>query len=107
MLTSPSPVHYAVLYRDDSGPVQSYMGGDDRQWSPLGNPQGENLPNSLVLDGRWGQEILFCLWSEGPFTLEEARQAAAEFMDGSSGTAYVAENKVIHVHTALLSNKSL
>jgi hypothetical protein len=71
-ITATTPVYYAVLYRDDNGKTVAYMGGEGAGQKPLGLPQGENLPHSLVLDGGWSTEILYCVWSEHPFTVDEA-----------------------------------
>lgn len=82
-ITSSEPVYYAVLYRDDAGKIQRYMGGEGPAQKPLGLVDGENLPHSLVLDGGWSAEILYCVWSEHPFTLAEAE----EFLKASPPTA--------------------
>jgi hypothetical protein len=74
-ITSPAPVHYALLYRDDGGGIQVYLGASDGKLAPLGSPSGQNLPNSLILDQGWRREELYCLWSPQPFTLDEAKAA--------------------------------
>jgi hypothetical protein len=66
------PVYYALLYRDDQGRIAPYMGGEGGAQQPLGNPQGQNLPHSLVLEGGWSSETIFCIWSNQPFTLDDA-----------------------------------
>jgi hypothetical protein len=76
-LISAVPMHYAVLYRDDDGSIRPYM--ENGKSKPLGKPGGENLPHSLVLQGGWKQEALFCLWSPRPFSLAEAQ---ARIRDG-------------------------
>jgi hypothetical protein len=75
-LTSPGPMHYAVLYRDDQSGIQVYMAGEGTR--PLGNPKGENLPHSLILQGDWRHEVLYCIWSPKPFSLEDAKALAAD-----------------------------
>lgn len=85
------PVHYAILYRDDEGPLETYM--DEGRGSPLGNPGGENLPHSLILNPGWARERLYCIWSYAPFDVEAAR-AGAEGRPGDS----------LHVRAFLLSN---
>jgi hypothetical protein len=72
-IVSPRPVHYAVLYRDDDKALGVYMGGSENGIVPLGNPQGEPLPKSLILEGGWKREILYCLWADRPFTIPEAK----------------------------------
>jgi hypothetical protein len=79
-IVSDRPVHYAVLYRDDEGPLRAYM--EDGLAAPKGGPAGEDLPHSLVLDGGWAREILFCVWSFEPF---DARAARARIEDGGGG----------------------
>jgi hypothetical protein len=66
------PVYYTVLYQDDGGKLSLYMGGEADQ-KPVGNAQGENLPHSLILDGGWGLETIFCVWADHPFTLDQAK----------------------------------
>ncbi|MBW8887363.1 MAG: zf-HC2 domain-containing protein [Fibrobacteres bacterium] len=68
------PVHFAVLYRDDEGALQTYM--DEGQGRPLGNPRGENLPHSLILERGWQRERLYCIWSYGTFDSRAARAQA-------------------------------
>jgi len=68
------PVHFAVLYRDDEGALQAYM--DEGQGQPLGKPQGENLPYSLILERGWRRERLYCIWSYGTFDSQSARAGA-------------------------------
>ena len=72
-IVSPHPVHYAVLFRDDGQALGAYLGGSENQANPLGNPQGEPLPKSLILDGTWKREILYCVWADRPFSIEEAK----------------------------------
>lgn len=76
-LVSAVPVHYAVLYRDDGGEILSYLASGTEGLPPAGSPEGENLPNSLVLDGARSREDLFALSSERPITFEEARARVA------------------------------
>lgn len=80
-ITSPSPVHFAVLYKDDAGEIKTYMDG---KGGPLGDAKGENLPNSLILDSSWSRELLFCLWSARPFDAYQAKARAAAFLDPST-----------------------
>ena len=75
------PVHYAVFYRDDEGPLETYM--DEGRGSPLGNPGGENLPHSLILNQGWAHERLYCIWSYAPFDAEAARARAEGRPDDS------------------------
>lgn len=79
-LSASEPVHYAVYYRDDAGSLEPYFppGG-----APLGKPDGENLPNSLVLDGGWREEVLYCLWSRSPLTAAQAQGAIVRAEGGS------------------------
>jgi hypothetical protein len=87
-IIGPKPVHYAVLYRDDDGEVKTYMGAPERE--TLGSPKGDNLPHSLVLEGNWKRETLFCVLSERPFSLEEAKAAIA-----GAGNADVRIRKIV------------
>lgn len=80
-ITSPSPVHFAVLYKDDAGEINTYMDG---KGGPLGDAKGVNLPNSLILDSSWSRELLFCLWSATPFDAYQAKARAAAFLDPST-----------------------
>jgi hypothetical protein len=73
-IVSERPVHYAVLYRDDSGPLQTYM--DDGRKPPRGGPEGETLPHSLVMSQGWGLERLYCVWSYEPFDAKDAQARA-------------------------------
>jgi hypothetical protein len=82
-LVSSAPVHYAVLYRDDEGPIRPYMADGTMDGKALGSARGEPLPHSLVLGKGWRNEILFCIWAERPFTAEEAEAAAATAMDSA------------------------
>lgn len=66
-------VYYAVLYKDDEGELSHYMGGEGDGQKPLGSPNGENLPHSLILSGGWATEIIYCVWADKPFTLEQAK----------------------------------
>jgi hypothetical protein len=72
-IISPKPVHYAVLYQDDGGSLLAYMPGDA---PPVGSPEGEDLPQSLVLEGTWSREDIHCIWSGKPLTPERARERA-------------------------------
>lgn len=85
------PVHFAVLYQDDEGALQAYM--DDGQGRPLGKPEGENLPHSLILERGWQRERLYCIWSYGTFDSQAARAQA------EGGTV-----AGLHLHTFLLLN---
>lgn len=82
-LVTASPVHYAVLYRDDGGPFNPYMGGEGESQRPVGTPKGEDLPHSLVMGKGWNHEILYCLWASRPFTLAEAEAAAKAEKSGT------------------------
>lgn len=73
-IVADKPVHFAVLYRDDEGALQAYM--DEGQGEPLGNPQGENLPHSLILEQGWSRERLYCIWSSETFDAQTARARA-------------------------------
>lgn len=68
------PVHYAVLYRDDEGPLLAYM--DEGRGAPKGSPAGESLPHSLVMSQGWAVERLYCVWSSEPFDTGSARARA-------------------------------
>lgn len=92
-IVSAAPVHYAVLYRDDGGEILSYLASGAEGNPPAGSPEGENLPNSLVLDGAWSREDLFALWSPEPFTFEEARARVA----GHPGIGTAAPRRDIQV----------
>jgi hypothetical protein len=83
-LLAEAPVHYAVLFRDDGGPLMPYMIGDNAGGKPLGTPRGEPLPHSLVLADGWAREILYCISSPQAFTLIEAEKAIA-VGEGSAG----------------------
>ncbi|HKP94203.1 MAG TPA: zf-HC2 domain-containing protein [Fibrobacteria bacterium] len=96
-IVSNRPVHYAVLYRDDGGPLKTYMA--DGQGEPRGGPKGENLPYSLVLDSGWRRERLYCLWSAGPFDAHAARA----FIEGG-GEAAAEGDAFLHLRTFLILN---
>lgn len=98
-ITSPSPVHYAILYKDDAGEIMTYMDG---KGGPLGDAIGMNLPNSLILDGGWSKELLFCLWSGKPFDADQAKARAASFLDPS---APAGEGGEIRIRTLVLLNR--
>lgn len=73
-IIGPSAVHYAVFYQDDGGKAQAYFPpGPDAE--KLGSPEGENLPNSLILETGWRLEVLHCLASDKPFGRAEAEDA--------------------------------
>jgi hypothetical protein len=97
-ITGPEPVHYAVLYRDDDGPLQAYMSANAPEAAPMGGPQGQNLPNSLVLDSGWSREILYCIWSASPFGLEAAKTLAQGTPRSDTGPlrirSYILVNRV-------------
>jgi hypothetical protein len=97
-ITGPKPVRYAVLYRDDDGPLQTYMSANGAEAAPMGGPQGQNLPNSLVLDSGWSREILYCLWSASPFGLEAAKNLAQDAPGSDTGPlrirSYILVNRV-------------
>lgn len=76
LILAEEPVHYAVLYRDDDGPLTAYLIGDADGGKALGSPRGEPLPHSLVLGPGWIRETLFCVWSPHAFTPGEAQAAA-------------------------------
>jgi hypothetical protein len=76
-IVSPAPVHYAVLYRDDEGPIQSYMADGSMDGKALGSAQGDPLPHSLVMGKGWSHELLICVWSDHTFSASEAEAAAA------------------------------
>jgi hypothetical protein len=82
-IVSEKPVHYAVLYRDDDGPLQAYM--DDGRQAPRGGPTGENLPHSLVMSQGWVVERLYIVWSSEPFDSGSARARAAGAPPGALG----------------------
>jgi hypothetical protein len=83
-LIGEKPVHYAVLYRDDESPIEPYMVDKDGTQKPLGSPDGDNLPHSLILKGEWKREVLYCLWSPRRFTLAEALARARQPADAAS-----------------------
>ena len=87
-VTAPSPVYYAILYRDDEGPLQVYLGGDGEAQRPLGLPKGENLPHSFILTGGWKRETLYCIWSRHPLTLPQAEAIAERAVEGAEPTAH-------------------
>lgn len=82
-IVSEHPVHFAVLYRDDEGPLQVYM--DEGRGAPRGNPAGEPLPHSLILDAGWARERLYCVWSPEPFDAQAARDRAEGKPGGPPG----------------------
>lgn len=88
-ITAPVPVHYAVLYQDDDGEVLAYMADRTGDQTPLGSPDGETLPHSLILKGGWKRELLHCLWSVRPFGLEEAKAAVSRGSSGIGVRTYV------------------
>ncbi|HKP98681.1 MAG TPA: hypothetical protein VJ385_23320 [Fibrobacteria bacterium] len=98
-IASPEPVHYALLYRDDGGSLEVYLGAGAR--APLGTPTGENLPNSLILDAGWRRESLYCLWSRQSFSLEEAK-AKVLASEGAALNAKGPEAKPLRLHTYIL-----
>jgi hypothetical protein len=73
-IVSERPVHYAILYRDDEGPLLAYM--DEGRGTPLGKPGGENVPHSLILNPGWSRERLYGIWSYDPFDSQSARDRA-------------------------------
>lgn len=79
-LSADEPVHYAIYYRDDGGSLEPYFppGG-----APLGKPDGEHLPHSLVLDGGWREEVLYCLWSRSPLSVTQAQAAVVRAEGGA------------------------
>jgi hypothetical protein len=77
ILVAEAPVHYAVLFRDDGGPLMPYMVSEQGIGPPVGSPRGEALPHSLILGEGWTREIIYCLSSPRSFTLVEAQQAVA------------------------------
>lgn len=94
-IRSPGPVHFALLYRDDQAPLSHYLAPG--QVKPAGSPAGENIPNSLILDASWKRSILYCVWSQRPFTLEDAKSASDRAGGQSNGDS-------LHVQTFLLEN---
>jgi hypothetical protein len=82
-IVSDRPMHYAVLYRDDAGPLQAYM--DDGRKAPRGGPGGEDLPHSLVMSQGWELERLYCVWSSEPFDAQAARLRAEGGPPGALG----------------------
>lgn len=84
-IVAEKPVHYAILYRDDEGPLQTYM--DEGNGRPVGAPGGENLPHSLVLTAGWARERLYCVWSPEPFDAGAARARAEGGQAGEAGKA--------------------
>jgi hypothetical protein len=82
-IVSGRPVHFAVLYRDDEGPLKAYM--DEGEGEPRGNPGGEALPHSLILDAGWARERLYCVWSFEPFDAQAARDRAEGKPGGPAG----------------------
>jgi hypothetical protein len=82
-IVSDRPVHYAVLYRDDDGPLQAYM--DDGRKAPRGGPKGENLPHSLIMSQGWRLERLYCVWSSEPLDAKDARARANGGPPGTLG----------------------
>ena len=100
-ITSPGPVYYALLYRDDGGELQTYMAGE----KPLGNPRGENLPHSLVLDGNWKTETLYCLWSQRPFTAQEAQARIARSENPEAAGHRPDAEDGIHLQIYRLANR--
>lgn len=94
-IRSPEPIHFAVLYRDDQAPLSHYLAPD--QVKPAGGPSGENIPNSLILDANWKRSVLYCVWSQRPFTLEDAKSASDRAGGQTNGDS-------LHVQTFLLEN---
>lgn len=71
-LVAERPMHYAVLYRDDGGAPRAYLSSADAGNRPVGSPEGENLPHSLILDSAWATEILYCFASSRPIPPDTA-----------------------------------
>ncbi len=100
-ITSPQPVHYALLYKDDEGEIGLYL-SDAGKDEPLGKPSGQNLSKSLILDQGWHREILFCVWSKTPFTLEEAKSVALASLDLDFNAKGGPAGKALHLQTYVL-----
>ncbi len=100
-ITSTEPVHFAVLYRDDGGMVRAYMKAGGGKYRRIGNPKGENLPNSLVLDRGWTREQLYCIWSNAPID-----PAAAEALATDTPPANDPALRALHVQSFLLLNQA-
>lgn len=76
-IVADAPVHYAVLFRDDGGPLMPYMVSEQGNGPPVGSPRGAALPHSLILGEGWASETIYCISSAQPFSLDEAEQAVA------------------------------
>jgi putative zinc finger protein len=77
LLVADAPVHYAVLFRDDGGPLMPYMASEQGSGAPVGSPRGAPLPHSLILGEGWARETVYCVSSPRSFTLIEAERAVA------------------------------
>lgn len=71
------PLHYAVFYKDDKGPISRYMPTPPETAAPLGSPGCDLLPHSIILGGGWKEETIHVLLSEKP--LDSA--ASAQFLE--------------------------
>jgi hypothetical protein len=71
-IVSQNPVYYALYYRDDGNELKPYFAAGESSQTPIGNPQGENLPKSLVLDSLWKKETLYAMASPQRFSHAEA-----------------------------------
>lgn len=100
-ITSSEPVYYAVLYRDDDGVVRPYMAAAGPDSRRIGAPNGENLPNSLVLDRGWTRERLYCIWSKAPID-----PAAAEAFSADPPPANAPAFRALHRQSFLLLNQA-
>lgn len=83
-LTAPARIPYAVLYRDDEGPVSVHLAPDVGRVA--GSMRGESLPGNPILGAGWKTSTWYCLTSDHPFTLEEAK-ALADRGDEKNGAA--------------------
>jgi hypothetical protein len=102
-LVADAPVHYAVLFRDDGGPLMPYMVSEQGSGPPVGSPRGAELPHSLILGEGWAREIIYCVSSRESFTLIEAEQAVAlvDHAAGAPGTGALRVQILFLVNTTV------
>jgi len=71
-LTSSESQYYYIAYRDDQAEPVLYFPLAEEKIKPLGTPQGEPLPNFIVLSTGWTIEELFCITSKTPISRDKA-----------------------------------
>ena len=70
MITNKKPVYYAIFGSDSNNNLVKYLPLDETV-QMAGSENGENVSKSLIIDEKWNGEIIYCMYSDDPFSISE------------------------------------